>query len=122
MGFGVAQFEAGLVIDSLLALENGDFWLTGPAGVWLYRDKQLHEFGLHEKYRPGPTYSLLEADAGKIWAGEEGRISEYDGKSWSLVRMGIGVIHGMTKSRDGSMWIASSGGLYRFQKNSWGLE
>ena len=113
--------KPGFVIDSLLALENRDIWLAGPAGVWLYRDKQLHEFGPHEKYRPGPTSSLLEANPGKIWSGEEGRISEYDGKSWSLVRMGMGVIHGMTKSRDGSVWVASSGGLYRFQKNSWVL-
>ena len=111
----------GFVIDSLFALENGDIWLTGPAGVWLYRDKQLHEFGAHEKYRPGAAFSLLEANGGKIWSGEEGRISEYDGKSWSLVRIGMGIIHGMTKSRDGSVWVASSAGLYRFQKNSWVL-
>jgi len=113
--------KSGFVPECFLALDNGDIWLGGAGGAALYREKQLRDFRSGNNQGPGKTFSLLEAGPGKIWCGEEGRITEYDGKAWSVVRTGLGLVHGMTKSRDGSIWAASSAGLYRFQKNSWVL-
>jgi len=46
-------------------------------------------------------------------------LSEFNGKTWSVVRLGLGHVNAMLKARDGTIWIASNTGLHRFADRSW---
>src|SRR5207248_2699227 len=73
----------------------------------------------------GRAVELLEAGKGKVWYATADAISEFNGRTWSVLRFGAGQIHAMLKARDGSIWVPTGSGLYRFADGSWvsnGLE
>jgi len=67
----------------------------------------------------GRAVQLLETGKGKIWYATGDVISEFNGRTWSVVRFEAGRIHGLLKARDGSIWVASGNGLHRFAEGSW---
>jgi hypothetical protein len=64
---------------------------------------------------------FAEVGDGKIWCATEDRIWEWDGRNWPVVRGGLDAINGMARTRDGSVWVATSRGLHRYipAHNAW---
>jgi signal transduction histidine kinase len=102
-----------------VAAPGGDLWLGSDAGPLLFRDQKWQLFGRAEGYVADKALGFLDAGEGRVWCGGLDRILEYDGKQWRLVRAGFDRIHSLSRSRDGSVWVTTSSGLYRYYKNSW---
>ena len=66
-----------------------------------------------------PAVELLEAGKGKIWYATTDAIFEFNGRAWSAMPFSAGQIRAARRARDGSIWVASSGGLWRFTEGSW---
>jgi signal transduction histidine kinase len=120
------QFEAlpdaprtNLNYTVALAAQNGDLWLGGDQGVSWRHDKRWKAFVTTDKSAPVGATCFAEMADGKIWCAGQDRIWEFDGRSWSGIRQGFDRINGMLRSRDGSVWVASNSGLYRFYQNAW---
>jgi signal transduction histidine kinase/ligand-binding sensor domain-containing protein len=103
------------------AATNRDLWLGGSAGVALLRDNRLQTFSRADGEPPDAAFCFLEIQEGKLWCGGLSQIFEFDGKNWSVARMGFDRVNGMIKSQKGLIWVASSDGLYRYVTNSWVL-
>ncbi|MBU6399701.1 MAG: hypothetical protein KGS61_05235 [Verrucomicrobia bacterium] len=101
------------------AAQNGDIWLGGSTGLGVYRDRKFETFSASDPGVPGRPLCLLEFPDGTIWCGDQGRICEFNGKTWSIVHSGFERVNAMTLSRDRSIWVAASSGLYRLFKNCW---
>jgi signal transduction histidine kinase len=56
--------------------------------------------------------TILCATRNEIWAYDEK-------KGWSLLQYGFNHINSLMRSRDGSVWAASNGGLVRYYKGAW---
>jgi len=112
--------QLGTELFFLEQAQNGDWWLGGSSGPAVWRDKKWQKFGLPDGYSDEGAICWLEQSDGRIWCAGLGKILEFDGKSWSVVRTGFDRVTTMTKAKDGSVWVATSSGLYRYYKESWG--
>ena len=99
--------------------QSGEIWVGGSSGLVRYRDRHWQTFGPAEGYSGEGATAILEVGGGRIWCGTRNRISEFDGKKWSQIRTGFDRVRAMVKSQDGSIWVASSSGLFRYWNGSW---
>jgi signal transduction histidine kinase len=99
---------------------NGlDIWLGGAGGLGLLRDGKLKVFNRSDGEVPESPSCLLEFADGRVWCGGLGRIHQFDGKNWSIVRSGFDRVNAMIQGRNGTVWVASSDGVHRFKDDSW---
>lgn len=100
---------------------NGLIWLArwGEDGLYRLHDQKLetveHVSGDDEKV----ILSLLELNDGRILAGGITNLFQFDGTEWSILKNGIEKIRSLALEKDGSIWVASENGVYRFIKNAW---
>jgi signal transduction histidine kinase len=109
-------------LTNLLALftaQNGDLWLSAEHSTALYHDKKWRVFSSSDKSTPEAALCFAEIADGKIWCATGDRVWEFDGRNWSTVRRGFDRINAMERSRDGSVWVASNNGLFRFFQGNW---
>jgi signal transduction histidine kinase/ligand-binding sensor domain-containing protein len=109
----------GTNMFALCKAQNGDVWLSSEHGVACYRDKKWRTFVSTDRSTPELARWFAEPADGKIWCANSERIWEFDGKNWLVVRSGFDRINGLTRARDGSMWVPSNNGLYRWSQATW---
>ncbi|MBA4147965.1 MAG: hypothetical protein H0X66_07590 [Verrucomicrobia bacterium] len=120
--FSAAEFpeppfpaKTGLLI--LFATTVGEMWLSSDSGLARYTkgNWQLAEIDSAPEW----ATCFVEMNNGKIWCGTRDSIWEFDGKTWGILRTGFDRVNAITQSRDGIVWVASNGGLFRFQQGEW---
>jgi signal transduction histidine kinase len=72
-----------------------------------------------DKSTPQDANCFAELGDGRIWCATQELIWEFDGHNWSVLRRGFDRINHMLRSRDGSVWVASNSGLFRYFQNAW---
>lgn len=113
--------DSGAVFTTLLAAQNGDLWIGGwKTGVLWRHDDQWQSFASSESPGPESVVSFLEMANGTILCATRRELWQFDGrKSWLLLQSGFDHINGLIRSRDGSIWVAANGGLFRFYNGAW---
>jgi signal transduction histidine kinase/ligand-binding sensor domain-containing protein len=112
-------------LRSVFTAQNGDLWFASERNVACLHDGKWQEFSDADKLAPANAIAFVELAGGKIWCAGADRISEFDGRDWIVVRSGLDHINAMTRTSDGSVWVATDGGLFRFLDGAWienGLE
>ena len=99
--------------------QNGDVWLGGERGVACCHDKKWRTFASTDGTVPETVSGIMELADGEIWCAAEDKIWEFDGRNWSVVRTGFNHINTLLRTHDGSIWVASNSGLYRFWRGAW---
>jgi signal transduction histidine kinase len=99
--------------------QDGDVWLSGEQGVACCHDKKWRVFASAGWTSPEAVSGFTELADGKIWCAAEDKIWEFDGQNWLVVRAGFNHISMLLRARDGSVWVASNNGLYRFWHGAW---
>jgi signal transduction histidine kinase len=105
-----AKLEAGSLgtnLNVVFTTQSGDVWVGGNHGAAL----------LHEK--SWSVFSFAEMPDGRVWSAGQDQVWEFDGRNWSLLRRGFDRINGLLRTRDGSVWVASNNGAYRFFRGAW---
>jgi signal transduction histidine kinase len=104
---------------TLFAARNGDFWLGGEGGVLWRHGDQWQPVACQNQTGPEIAVGFAETSEGKIWCATPDELWEFDGKNWLLLQNKFNHINMLVQSRDGSIWLASNGGLFRFYKGAW---
>jgi signal transduction histidine kinase len=127
--FDGAKFEAlpdqppasvlGTNLSAVFAAQNGDWWLSGELCTACYHDKKWRSFASSDKTTPAGGVCFAELADGKIWCATSTQIWEFDGRNWLVVRRGFEHINALQRTHDGSIWVASEGGLHRFFQGAW---
>jgi signal transduction histidine kinase/ligand-binding sensor domain-containing protein len=102
----------------LQATEDGALRLGTSLGLGVW-DEKAKTFQPVKEFRGNRAVGLLETSKGNIWCTSGEVIYEFNGKTWTAVQTGLGQVNAMREARDGSLWVASSRGLHRFQDGSW---
>jgi signal transduction histidine kinase len=103
--------------STFLETQNGDLWLGCDNGPLWYHGKKWQAFGKNVTGRA--AVSFVETPDGKIWSGTPDSICEFNGESWSLIRTNFDQINSIIRTHDGSIWVASYSGLYRYTQGAW---
>jgi signal transduction histidine kinase len=110
---------SGRRLSAVFAARNGDLWMSGEKATACLHDDKWRPFISTDGSTPEQALSFLDLPDGKIWCATADTIWEFDGHNWVGLRRGFDRISSMIRTRDGSVWVASSGGLHRFLQSEW---
>ncbi len=112
--------EAGLGdrLHALCQTRNGDIWVAGDKGVARLRENRWSVDKVPE-VNPGSVLHLLETVDGRVLCATRDTVWEYKAPDWLVLRVGFDQINAMMQSRDGSIWVGSNSGLFRFLRGQW---
>ncbi len=99
--------------------QNGDLWLGGDSGTAVSHDNKWRTFVASDGTVPRAPLGFAELPDGRLWCATQEKIWEFDGRNWASVRGGFDRINALRRTRDGSLWVASNNGLFRFFQNAW---
>jgi signal transduction histidine kinase len=111
-------WSLGTALTFVCVAENGDAWIGSREGLGRWNET-TRTFERMAGPFAGPADGWLEVSQGKIWCSREDAIVQYDGKTWTLVRSGLGRIHHLRQGRDGSVWVATERGVHRLAEGAW---
>jgi diguanylate cyclase (GGDEF)-like protein len=100
-------------LRTVVETRNGDFWLGAADSLGRIHNGKLRIFGAKDGFTETGVFSAVESAAGRImFAGRE-CITEYDGKSFRVLRS-IDAAESISLSADGSIWAGSGSGIHRY--------
>ena len=113
--FPYAQPDAKMGNELVLFNSVEDnLWLCGNKAVSRYNEGKWQPFGSPESKAPEGISCITEINEDTVWCGARDKIWQCDGKSWQPVAAGFDRINALASGRDGSVWVASENGLFRF--------
>jgi signal transduction histidine kinase len=104
---------------ALLATRNGDVWLGGSRAVWWCHDGKWERFASEAHAAPEAAVAFAEMGDGEVWCATADELWEFNGKKWSLSPSRFNHINALIRSHDGTVWLASNGGLFRYCSGIW---
>jgi signal transduction histidine kinase len=99
--------------------KNGDAWFGGPQGIARLRQGATQLFLSTNQLGPEEVFAFAEAPDGRLWCGTPRKVWEFDGKNWLSLRGGFDRINALHCARDGTLWVATTNGLYRYAAGAW---
>lgn len=109
---------------SVRQASDGAIWIGGTNELKVYRNGKLSTIGRPEGYTDTGVFSIVEVRPGRLWVGGRSKLFEFDGRQWKVLR-DADRTRLILPARDGSVWVAASDGIYRYQDGTWldyGLE
>lgn len=109
----------GSEFGTLFAARNGDLWLGGKREILWRHNEKWREFDSADHSSPEEAVGFAETPDGKIWCATRDDLWQFDGTGWLLLQVKFNHINSLTQSRDGSIWVAAAGGLFRYYQGAW---
>jgi signal transduction histidine kinase/CheY-like chemotaxis protein len=109
----------GFDVRALVERANGEFWFGGADALAVIRNGELLTLKPKQDYPETGAFAIAEPEPGKLIVGGRNDLIEYDGKRWTVLRSGMDRIRSITKTPDGTLWVASGSGLHRRQAGNW---
>jgi len=106
-------------LSALFSAQNGDLWLSGDQGTARYHDQKWRTLTSSDGSSPVSVVAFTEFADGRIWCATADKVWAFDGRNWSAVRVGLDRINALLAARDGSLWVGTDSGLYRFFQGAW---
>jgi signal transduction histidine kinase/CheY-like chemotaxis protein/streptogramin lyase len=94
----------------------GTVWLGGPGGLGRYQNGTLRVVGAKEGYTAAGGYAFCQLPDGRLMAGGKDKLLEFDGRAWKVVIDKLDRMRTILPSRDGTIWAASAGGVFRIRE------
>ena len=98
---------------------KGELFISSASRIGVLRNGKVRLFTSEDGMLLERAYCFLEFEDGRIWAGGPGLIQEWNGRRWSVVKDRLERVSSLTRSRDGSIWVASGSGLWRMRDGNW---
>jgi PAS domain S-box-containing protein len=117
-------------VHAIVQTENGFLWVGTDAGLARFDGKRFTPINIRGGVAQQiPVRSLLVTPEGDLWVGTDAGLARlpraaldhFDRALVTMYHLGPGIsdqILCMHRSRAGTLWIGSSGGLYRFDRGS----
>jgi signal transduction histidine kinase len=106
-------------LDAALITRSGDVWIGGGNRMaWFHRGK-WSVLTFTNQLGPDHLVGFAETFDGRIWCASRDRIWQFDGRNWLAIRAQLGLIHSILAARDGTFWIATERGLFRYAREAW---
>jgi diguanylate cyclase (GGDEF)-like protein len=118
VGGGPDQLFAQSDMRVIFEGRNGDIWTGSTGALGLLSGIGYRRLSAKEGFADTGVFSAIETPAGYILLGGRESVTEYDGRSFKIVR-NIDLAESMCFGRDGTLWTASGSGVHRFRPGRW---
>jgi len=108
----------GEVLSAVLILQNGDVWVSGELGLAWWRNGEWRRYLIPEKF-PATAFEFVDLGDGHLACATRDQVWEFDGRDWKLLRGGFDQVNRIYRASDGSLWVASNSGLFRWLRGIW---
>ena len=98
---------------------DGHLWLGGTAGGGVYFRGRFTPFLKMPGFSESGAFAILRTHSGETFVAGRDRLLKYDGSSWAVVRKGLERTRNIATAQDGTVWLASGNGIYRFKNGEW---
>lgn len=98
---------------------QGKIWIGTTEELAVYDKGKFQLLKSCKEERGQGVFYIHEIRPGVLWFGGRNAIHQFDGKRWELVRSGLDAVRSMITAKDGSVWIATQSGMYRYLDNIW---
>jgi len=95
--------------------QAGAVWFGSPDGLGRYRNGTVDVVGAKEGYSASGGYAFCELPDGRLMAGGKDKLLEFDGRVWRVVIGKLDRVRTILPGRDGTVWVASAGGVFRIR-------
>ncbi len=109
----------GFDVRSLVERPGGEFWFGGADALAVIRNGKLRTLKPKQDFPESGAFTIAELEPGKLIVGGRKDLLEYDGVRWSVLRADMDRVRSVTKTRDGTLWVASGSGLHWRQGGNW---
>ena len=128
--YSVKDGLAGNVVRSIYGDRQGRIWIgTNGGGVSRLENGEIRNFTKEDGLNNNRIYEIIEDQAGNMWFSTLGAgVSRYDGTTFTSFREdhdqmifgypSRGHVQEFFEDQDGVLWIGCSGGLFRFDGES----
>jgi signal transduction histidine kinase len=117
--FPLPAASVGVQSPKIFSAQNGDIWFGADLGTALFHAGKWQYFISSDNSAPSRPVAFAQLPDGKMWCAARDRIWEFDGKHWLNLRRGFDGINALAPTRDGSVWVASDTGLFRYFNGAW---
>ncbi len=124
--FTAYTIEDGLAGNNIRCIyrdRRGDIWFGSTSGLTRYDGTDFHTYTTDDGIPDGWVWTMREDSRGDLWVSVLGTgLVRYDGDSFRTYALtsGLGRSHvqSIYEDRAGNLWLGCSGGLYRFDGES----
>ena len=106
-------------VRSVLETSSGSVLIGGSAGSVRWRKGTVQPLAQEQGYTDTSGFEFVELKPGQVLAGGRDKLLQFDGQSWSELRSGLDRVRTIVQTRDGTLWVACSSGLYRLHEGDW---
>ncbi|MGA3016315.1 MAG: response regulator [Bryobacteraceae bacterium] len=93
----------------------GAVWFGGPGGLGRYQNGTTSVVGAKEGYTAAGGYAFCQLPDGRLMAGGKDKLLVFDGRAWKPVLDKLDRVRTIVPSRDGTVWVATAGGVFRIR-------
>jgi signal transduction histidine kinase/CheY-like chemotaxis protein len=97
---------------------TGAVWFGAPGGLGRYRNGTASVVGAKEGYTAAGGYAFCQLADGQLLAGGKDQLLEFDGRAWKVLIGKLDRVRTILPSRDGTIWVASAGGVFRIRNGT----
>jgi signal transduction histidine kinase len=98
---------------------TGDVWLGGGNLLARLHRGRWNVFASTNQLGPEQPVGFAETADARVWCATPERVWQFDGREWLPARSGLERAHGLLAARDGTLWVATGRGLFRFYHGAW---
>lgn len=111
-------------IHGLVAAHDGGYWLASNRGLVRYNNGTREVFPTSTSILPTNSSSLLFAEGPAMWMASGENLYRFDENAWTLhnksnADIPEGEVRSIARDSSGSIWIATTFGLSRFDGTAW---
>ena len=105
-------------VTQIVEDRGGAIWVGGTRGLGVVREGVYRNVGSKDGYPAKAALSLLLHADGRLLVGTSEGVARFDGKAWEMLNT-LGKVYDLMQSRNGTVWVGSEDGLYRFWDGRW---
>ena len=107
-------------LRGIIERADGELWLGGSTRGCIYEGSAPPvPIGPHDGYTDSGVFAMKELSSGDVLAGGRDGLFRHHGRSWTLIRSGLGRVRSILEARDGTVWVASEAGVHRLVGDRW---
>ena len=106
-------------LRSILVAPDKKVWIGATGSFGVFDGVRYRKIATAAGFTDSGAYYIFRDPVHGMFAGGRDGLFHLENGRWRLVRRGLDRVRSMLTTRDGTMWVASGSGVYRYRNGVW---